>query len=306
MKITLMWADALTHASSHSEVTVFARSVFAISQPRSPGGDYLFKRDCPPSSVLEIIESKGTIVTDLQEGAVCGIDGCAPGDIGLTTQASTSVKKNLSIEIISDAICPWCWVAKRRLDRALASLAPDIVANVTWHPFELNPGMPKAGLDRRAYRSRKFGSWEHSQALDAQVAATAKRDGLDFRHDRMERTPNTIDAHRLIWLAGREGVQDDVVEALFAAYFHDGRDVGDAAVLVDIGAQTGLDRGRVDAMLASDEGLAEVNGALERAAKLQVSGVPTVLVDGVALFSGAIRSELMETHLRRAVGHARI
>jgi len=256
--------------------------------------------------VLEIIESKGTIVTDLQEGAVCGIDGCAPGDIGLTTLASTSVKKNLSIEIISDAICPWCWVAKRRLDRALASLAPDIVANVTWHPFELNPGMPKAGLDRRAYRSRKFGSWEHSQALDAQVAATAKRDGLDFRHDRMERTPNTIDAHRLIWLAGREGVQDDVVEALFAAYFHDGRDVGDAAVLVNIGAQTGLDRGRVDAMLASDEGLAEVNGALERAAKLQVSGVPTVLVDGVALFSGAIRSELMETHLRRAVGHARI
>jgi DSBA-like thioredoxin domain len=112
--------------------------------------------------LLEIIERKGTIVTDLQEGAVCGIDGCAPGDIGSTTKARTSVKKNLSIHIISDAICPWCWVAKRRLDRALASRAPDIVANVTWHPFELNPGMPKAGLDRRAYRSRKFGSWEHS------------------------------------------------------------------------------------------------------------------------------------------------
>jgi predicted DsbA family dithiol-disulfide isomerase len=126
-------------------------------------------------------------VTDLQEGTVCGIDGCAPGDIGSTTQARTSVKKNLSIDIISDAICPWCWVAKRRLDRALASLAPDIVANVTWHPFELNPGVPKAGLDRRTYRSRKFGSWERSQALDAQVAATATPDGLDFRHDRMER-----------------------------------------------------------------------------------------------------------------------
>ena len=127
-----------------------------------------------------VAKRKGTIVTDLQEGAVCGIDGCAPGDIGSTTKARTSVKKNLSIYIISDAICPWCWVAKRRLDRALASLAPDIVANVTWHPFELNPGMPKAGLDRRAYRSRKFGTWEHSQALDAQVAATAKPDGLDF------------------------------------------------------------------------------------------------------------------------------
>lgn len=242
-------------------------------------------------------------MTDLQEGAVCGIEGCPPCDTGSPTQARVGGNKTLSIEIISDAICPWCWVAKRRLDRALASLAPEITADITWRPFELNPDMPKVGLDRRAYRSRKFGSWEQSQALDAQVAAAAKPDGLDFRHDRMERTPNTIDAHRLIWLAGREGVQDAVVEGLFAAYFRDGRDVGDAAVLADVGTEAGLDRARVVTMLASDEGLAEVNAELDRAARLRVSGVPTVLVDGVALFSGALRSELMEAHLRRAAGH---
>lgn len=244
------------------------------------------------------------IVTELQQGAVCGIEGCSPGDIGSPAQTRASANKTLRIEIVSDAICPWCWVAKRRLERALASLAPEITADITWRPFELNPDMPKGGLDRRAYRSRKFGSWEQSQALDAQVAAAAKPDGLEFRHDRMERTPNTIDAHRLIWLGGREGVQNAVVEGVFAAYFRDGRDIGDAAVLADVGAKAGLDRARVVTMLGSDEGLAEVKAELSRAAGLRVSSVPTVLVGGVALFSGAIRSELMEAHLRRAAGHA--
>lgn len=216
----------------------------------------------------------------------------------------TAAKATLSLEVISDAICPWCWVAKRRLDRALAALAPGIMASVTWRPFELNPDIPKAGLDRRAYRARKFGSWEQSQALDAQVTAAAQPDGLVFRHELMERTPNTINAHRLIWLAGREGKQNAAVEALFAAYFHDGRDVGDTDVLIDIGTSVGLNGAQVSDMLASDEGLADVRGELDRARKLQVSGVPTVLVDGNALFSGAIRSELMEAHLRRAAEHA--
>lgn len=216
----------------------------------------------------------------------------------------TAAKATLSLEVISDAICPWCWVAKRRLDRALAALAPGIMASVTWRPFELNPDIPKAGLDRRAYRARKFGSWEQSQALDAQVTAAAQPDGLVFRHELMDRTPNTINAHRLIWLAGREGKQNAAVEALFAAYFHDGRDVGDTDVLIDIGTSVGLNGAQVSEMLASDEGLADVRGELDRARKLQVSGVPTVLVDGNALFSGAIRSELMEAHLRRAAEHA--
>jgi predicted DsbA family dithiol-disulfide isomerase len=220
-------------------------------------------------------------------------------------ELAPGAKVMLVIEVISDAICPWCWVAKRRLESVIAALAPDITTTVTWRPFELNPEMPKAGVDRRAYRSAKFGSWQRSQALDAQVAAAGRSDGLAFNHDKMERTPNTIDAHRLIWLAGQQGQQDAVVEGLFAAYFKEGRDVGDQAVLADVGASAGLDHARILAMLASHEGLAEVRSELRRAVSLGVSGVPTVLLDGVRLFSSAIRAELMEAKLREAAGIVR-
>jgi predicted DsbA family dithiol-disulfide isomerase len=243
-------------------------------------------------------------MSDVLGGAVCGVDGCTQAALDHFRPAS-SAKATLAIEVISDAICPWCWIAKRRLDRAIAAIAPDVTASITWRPFELNPEMPKAGADRRAYRSAKFGSWQRSQALDMQVAAAGGLDGLVFNHDKMARTPNTVDAHRLIRLAGQQGKQDDVVEGLFAAYFNEGRDVGDSTVLADVGASAGLDRARILAMLASDEGLAEVRSELQRAVNLRVSGVPTVLVDGIPLFSGAIRADLMEAELRKAAGHAR-
>ena len=243
-------------------------------------------------------------MSEVLEDAVCGVDGCTPAALDHFRPAS-GAKATLAIEVISDAICPWCWIAKRRLDSAIAAIAPDVTASVTWRPFELNPEMPKGGVDRRAYRSAKFGSWQHSQALDAQVAAVGRSDGLVFNHDQMERTPNTIKPHRLIRLAGQLGKQDEVVEGLFAAYFDEGRDVGDPAVLADVGAAAGLDRARILAMIASDEGLAEVRSELQRAMNLHVSGVPTVLVDGVPLFSGAIRADLMEAELRKAAGHVR-
>jgi len=204
-------------------------------------------------------------MSEVLEGAVCGVDGCTPAALDHFGTAS-GAKATLAIDVISDAICPWCWVAKRRLDSAIAALAPAVTATVTWRPFELNPEMPKAGVDRRAYRSAKFGSWQHSQALDAQVAAAGRSEGLAFNH---------------------------------------GRDIGDPAVLADIGASAGLDRARILAMLASDEGQAEVRSELQRAVNLRVSGVPTVLVDGVPLFSGAIRADLMEAELRKAAGHVR-
>src|SRR5277367_5808624 len=244
-------------------------------------------------------------MSEVLDGVACGVDGCTPAALDHFGPAS-GAKTTLAIEVISDAICPWCWVAKRRLDRAIAALAPDVTASVTWSPFELNPEMPKAGVDRRAYRSAKFGSWQHSRALDAQVAAAGRSEGLVFNHDKMERTPNTVDAHRLILLAGQQGKQDVVVEGLFAAYFDEGRDVGDPAVLADIGAVAGLDRTRIVAMLASDEGLAEVRSELRRAQDLGVSGVPTVLIDGAPLFFGAIRAELMEAELRKRSEERRV
>ena len=143
-------------------------------------------------------------MSEVLEGVACGVHGCTPAALDHFRPAS-SAKATLAIEVISDAICPWCWIAKRRLDSAIAAIAPDVTASVTWRPFELNPEMPKGGVDRRAYRSAKFGSWQHSQALDAQVAAAGRSEGLEFNHDKMERTPNTVDAHRLIWLAGQQG-----------------------------------------------------------------------------------------------------
>ena len=243
----------------------------------------------------EDVAPDGAIVVDVAgSAAACAGD---PSDRHADRGAA------LRVEVVSDAICPWCWVAKRRLASALSQLI-GVAASVTWLPFELNPGMPVDGMDRRAYRSAKFGSWRRSQELDAQVAAAALSDGLEFRHDRIERTPNTIAAHRLAWLARGFGRQDEVVEALFSAYFHEGRDIGDEAVLVEIGVAAGIDRAAVTAMYDGDDGRAEVEAELRRAAGLPVTAVPTVLVDGVPLFSGALPAGQMLAELRAASARA--
>jgi predicted DsbA family dithiol-disulfide isomerase len=164
----------------------------------------------------------------IDEGAVCGFDGCSTSPAAAPNKNTQEEARPVhDLAIVSDVICPWCFVAKRNLDKALELTGPDLQVKITWRPYELNPRMPKEGMDRREYRSKKFGSWEHSQTLDAQVAEAGARAGITFHHELMARTPNTFQAHRLIWLAGEEGVQDAVVEALFRAYFTEGRDVGD-------------------------------------------------------------------------------
>ena len=197
----------------------------------------------------------------------------------------------LKLDIVSDTICPWCYVGKRKIADALEILGREgLTFDVTWRPFQLNPDMPKDGLDRRQYRSAKFGSWERSQALDAQVMAAGQTVGLAFRHDLMTRTPNTLASHALIRLARETGgtaMQDTIVEALFAAYFTEGSDVGDHTVLADLGTSAGLDRGRVLAAL-SDPARKEAVGYEENLARsLGLNGVPSVLLEGHYLFSGA-------------------
>src|SRR5471032_2247128 len=119
----------------------------------------------------------------------------------------------LHIDVISDVICPWCFVGKRRLEKAVAALDRQQEVRVRWLPFQLNPTMPKEGISRREYRTKKFGSWERSLELDAKLVAVGEAEGIKFTFDRIERTPNTVDAHRLIWLADQQGVQDEIVEA---------------------------------------------------------------------------------------------
>src|ERR1700685_1425092 len=155
----------------------------------------------------------------------------------------------LQVEVISDVICPWCFIGKRRLEKAIAALDGQHSVRVRWLPFQLNPQMPKAGISRKEYRTRKFGSWERSQELDAKMVAVGETEGIHFVFDRIERTPNTLDAHRLIWLAEKHGIQDGVVEALFLAYFTEGKDIGCRQTLLDVVGEAGLDRGKAEGVL---------------------------------------------------------
>ncbi len=205
------------------------------------------------------------------------------------------------IDIVSDAICPWCYIGKRHLERALPLLAADgLRFSVHWSPYQLNPDMPRAGVERRAYRASKFGSAERSDQLDRQVTEAAAAVGLAFRLDRLERTPNTIDAHRLVWLAGQHGVQDAVMEAVFRRYFTEGADIGDAAVLVEAAAEGGLDADAARALLAGDALEAEVRATDRQARQAGVNGVPSFFLDGYGLFSGALPAAKMAEALRRA------
>ena len=203
------------------------------------------------------------------------------------------------LDVISDVICPWCFIGKQHMRRALAMLEADgLRFSVAWRPFQLNPDMPAGGLPRAEYRAQKFGSLERSAALDAQVADAAEAAGITIRHDRMLRTPNTVDAHRLIRLAGEQGCQDAVVDRLFQDYFVDGRDVGDRSVLVEAAAP--MDPALVRTMLETDAGRAEVlqEDAATRAAG--VSGVPSFVLDGHVLFAGALPAERFAEAVSRA------
>jgi predicted DsbA family dithiol-disulfide isomerase len=207
----------------------------------------------------------------------------------------------LTIEVISDVICPWCFIGKRRLEKALSLLKNPTSVKVMWKPFQLNPQMPARGIERRAYRMAKFGSWEQSLALDAKVAEAGKGEGIDFAFDRMSRTPNTLDAHRLIWLAQEVGVQDAVVETLFRAYFLDGLDLNDRSTLLALAVQSGITAPEAERLLAGDEGRAEVLKEEAQYKSLGVSGVPSFFFNGEFAFSGAVDGSLLADAIRQVL-----
>jgi predicted DsbA family dithiol-disulfide isomerase len=168
----------------------------------------------------------------------------------------------------------------------------------SWHPFQLNPDMPREGLNRKLYRSKKFGSWERSLAMDAQVAAAGKSVGIEFRYDLQTHTPNTFDSHRLVWLAGNSGVQDAVVEALFRAYFCEGANFCNQMKLIEVGTSAGLDVAELKRFFASEEGVSAVRAEEERARMLGMSGVPLYVINEAVSFSGAQPAETFLEALR--------
>jgi predicted DsbA family dithiol-disulfide isomerase len=240
------------------------------------------------------------VAKDLDESnRICTETNCAPApESQPKSRGAVALTPTLTIEVVSDVICPWCYIGKRRLEKALQLLGDPPGIRVVWKPFQLNPQMPLQGIERRAYRTAKFGSWERSQALDGQVAAAGAEEGINFAFDRMTRTPNTLDAHRLIGLAQQIGAQDAVVELLFRGYFEQGLNLSDRQVLVRLAVEGGVPATDVERLLAGDEGRVDVLREEAHYKSSGVNGVPTFFLNGEFAFSGAVGPSLLADAIR--------
>ncbi|MFN4130093.1 MAG: DsbA family oxidoreductase [Paracoccaceae bacterium] len=192
----------------------------------------------------------------------------------------------IKLDIFSDPVCPWCYIGKANLDRALEA-APDHPFDIEWHPFQLNPGMPAEGVDRAAYLEAKFGGKAKAVEIYAGVEQAARDAGLEIDFSTIARMPNTLNAHRLIHWAGLEGRQTAIVSALFRAYWREGRDIGDAATLTDIAAAAGMDRALTQRLLATDEDTEALRARDIHARQRGVTGVPCFIIGNQYVLSGA-------------------
>ncbi|HDY96792.1 hypothetical protein LCGC14_0250700 [marine sediment metagenome] len=199
--------------------------------------------------------------------------------------------QTIKLDIMSDPICPWCYIGKAHRDRALES-EPDHPFAIEWHPFQLNPNMPADGMDRRAYLEGKFGGKDGAVRAYAPVVEHAEKAGLKINFEAMQRTPNTLNAHRLIHWAGIEGRQTAAVSALFKAYFVEARDIGDAEVLADIADGIEMDASVVTRLLATDEDMDDIRKRDAHSREMGISSVPTFIVGGRHAVPGAQPPEL--------------
>ena len=206
----------------------------------------------------------------------------------------------LTVDVYSDVVCPWCYIGKRRLEQALESVQAQ--AHVFWRPFQLNPTMPKAGMDRRVYLETKFGGPGEMKAIQDRVAAVGTSVGIEFAFDRIARTPNTFDAHRLIWFAQQQGRQDEVVEELFHGYFTEGFPIGEAEILVSLAVRAGLDGEAVARLLQAQEGVDAVRQEEAQGHQLGIRGVPYFVLNGKAALSGAQPVETFVSAIKQVTG----
>ena len=202
-------------------------------------------------------------------------------------------KARLSLEVVIDLVCPWCFLGTRRLKRTLRR-RPDLMVEIGWRPFLLNPDMPRAGMTRGDYVVRKFGGEERARRLYGSITEIGRAEGVAFRFDRIRRTPCSIDAHRLVRLAAQSHRADVVVEALFSAHFTDGHDIGDPATLAAIGAAAGLDPAVVRRRLATEEDIDVIHAENLRAHRIGINGVPCFVVSGRHAIAGAQEPEVIE------------
>lgn len=206
----------------------------------------------------------------------------------------------MQIDVISDTVCPWCFIGKRRLGRAMA-MRPGLVFDVKWRPYRLDPTIPAGGADRKAYMRAKFGD-DPMKIVEMHklIAAEGAKDGIEFDFGAIERRPDTLDSHRLIRWAEAAGVQDEVVERLFIAYFENGEDIGDIRVLADIADVCGMDGVETARMLESDEDRQLVEREDQIAHEMGVTGVPAMIFGNRLAVSGAREPELLVSVIDRA------
>jgi predicted DsbA family dithiol-disulfide isomerase len=209
-------------------------------------------------------------------------------------------RNRLAVEVVHDLVCPWCYLGLRRLMRTLRR-RPDLIAEITWRPFLLNPDMPRAGLLRSDYVVRKFGGEERARRLYSSITEIGRGEGLLFRFDKIRRTPSSVDAHRLVGWASSHGRGSDLVEALFAAHFTDGRDIGERDVLTELAASCGLNARRARDFLASEAETDTVHADNLRAHRLGINGVPCFVFGAQHAIAGAQEPEVLERLLDVAV-----
>jgi predicted DsbA family dithiol-disulfide isomerase len=198
----------------------------------------------------------------------------------------------MQIDVVSDTVCPWCFIGKRRLARALAA-RPDIDFDVRWRAYRLDPTVPREGYDRKAYLAAKFGDGERVKQMGEAIRTAGEGEGIAFAYDRIAKTPNTLDSHRLVRWAATAGVQDDVVERLFHAYFEEGRDIGDRKVLTEIANDAGMDGELVHYLLAQEADAERIEREDALAHQMGISGVPTFIFANKYATSGAHEPDIL-------------
>lgn len=212
-------------------------------------------------------------------------------------------EQGLSIEIYSDVVCPWCYIGKRRLERALDRMRGPVMPRSIWRPFQLNPAMPKEGTNRTTYLEVKFGSLDAFRQLEEHVLAAGAAEQIPFAFEKVARTPNTFLAHRLIWYAEQQGQQDAIVESLFRGYFVEGEDIGAPSVLLRLAERTGLEATAAERFLHSDEGAAEVKAEESAGHRLGIRGVPYFVLNRAYGISGAQPVEMFVSAIEKVRAH---
>lgn len=199
-----------------------------------------------------------------------------------------SVRKQIEIDVVSDVVCPWCFVGMRRLETALATL-PGINAKVRWRPYQLDPTIPPQGLDRKAYMLAKFGSEERLREIHARIVPLGEAENIAFDFEAIKVSPNTLDAHRLIrWAAAAGGdIQNNLVGELFSRYFERGENIGDPSVLIDAARSSGMDAAVVETLLPTEADRDEVKTEIGMSARMGITGVPCFLLGGQYAVMGA-------------------